>query len=162
MKSTLTVLLAFVLILSGCKEKLVEEVVTKWPDDSKHKVAFFRISGDKKDKVKEISYYQNGKKEMEGGFADGKKDGAWTSWFENGKMQSQGFFKNDMRNGKAVVWRENGFKYYEGTYSLGKLHGTWISYDTDGSRLKETLYEYDRKVKEMDFKQSKIYPPGTK
>lgn len=149
----LTIILVFALIFTGCKEKLLKETTTTWPDGSPRKVTFYRTSGDKKDKVKEISYYQIGKKEMEGEFAGGKKDGAWTSWFENGKKQSEGFFKNDMRNGKAVVWRENGFKYYEGTYSLGKLHGTWITYDTDGSRLKETLYEYNKKVKEINFKQ---------
>jgi antitoxin component YwqK of YwqJK toxin-antitoxin module len=154
MKHLLPILLASFLILTGCKERLVKETTTTWPDGSPRKVAFFRVTGDKKDKVKEISYYQSGKMEMEGEFLAGKKDGAWTSWFENGKKQSEGFFKNDLRNGKAVVWRENGYKYYEGTYSLGKLHGTWVSYDTDGSRLKETLYEYDRKVKEIDFKQN--------
>jgi len=153
MKPALQIILAFILILAGCKEKLLQETTITWPDGSPQKVSFYRIKGDKKDKVKEIHYYQSGKKEMEGEFAGGKKDGAWSSWFENGKKQSEGFFKNDMRNGKAVVWRENGFKYYEGTYSLGKLHGTWITYDTDGSRLKETLYEYDRKVKEIEFKQ---------
>lgn len=154
MKPVLTLLLAVAILLTGCKEKLVQETATTWPDGKPHKVSFYRVTGDKKDKVKEISYYQNGKKELEGLFAGGKKDGAWTSWFENGKKQSEGFFKNDMRNGKAVVWRENGYKYYEGTYSLGKLHGTWITYDTDGSRLKETLYEFDRKVKEIDFKKN--------
>jgi antitoxin component YwqK of YwqJK toxin-antitoxin module len=141
------------LIMVSCGEKLHEEVVSAWPDGSPQKVAYYRISGDKKDKVKEIRYYESGKKEMEGEFAGGKKDGAWMSWFENGKVQSEGFFKNDLRNGKAVVWRENGYKYYEGTYSLGKLHGTWITYDTDGSRLTETQYEYDRKVREINFKE---------
>jgi antitoxin component YwqK of YwqJK toxin-antitoxin module len=154
MKKFLLIILAFILVLGGCREKLEREITTKWPDGSPQKVSFYRMNGDKKDKVKEIRYFQSGKKEMEGEFAGGKKDGAWFSWFENGKQQSEGFFKNDMRNGKAVVWRENGFKYYEGTYSLGKLHGTWITYDTDGSRLKETLYEYDRKVNEIDYKQN--------
>jgi antitoxin component YwqK of YwqJK toxin-antitoxin module len=152
MKRALQLILAFILIITGCQEKLLQETTTAWPDGSPQKVSFYRVSGGKKEKVKEIRYYQGGNKEMEGEFADGRKDGAWTSWFESGKKQSEGFFKNDMRNGKAVVYRENGFKYYEGTYSLGKLHGTWITYDTDGSRLKETLYEYDRKVKEVDFR----------
>jgi antitoxin component YwqK of YwqJK toxin-antitoxin module len=154
MKRALTVILASILIMSGCKEKLLKETTTTWPGGSPKKVSLFRVTGDKKDKVKEINYYESGKLEMEGEYAAGKKDGAWTSWFENGRKQSEGFFKNDMRNGKAVVYRENGFKYYEGTYSLGRLHGTWITYDTDGSRLKETLYENDRKVKEIDYKQS--------
>jgi antitoxin component YwqK of YwqJK toxin-antitoxin module len=153
MKPSLPVILALSILLAGCSERLMEETTASWPDGSPQKVSFYRVTDGKKEKVREILYYQSGKKEMEGEFAGGKKDGAWTSWFENGMKQSEGFFKNDMRNGKAVVWRENGFKYYEGTYSLGKLHGTWITYDTDGSRLKETLYEYDRKVKEIDFKQ---------
>lgn len=140
------------MVLAGCKEKLLQETSEAWPDGTPQKVSFYRVTGDRKDKVKEIRYYQSGKKEMEGEFAGGKKDGAWTSWFETGKKQSEGFFKNDLRNGKAVVWRENGYKYYEGTYSMGKLHGTWITYDTDGSRLKEVLYEHDKKIKEIDFK----------
>jgi antitoxin component YwqK of YwqJK toxin-antitoxin module len=154
MKLALQILLPVLLILTGCKEKLLQETTATWPDGSPQKVSFYRITGDKKDKVKEVRYFQSGKMEMEGEFAGGKKDGIWTSWFESGRKQSEGFFKNDMRNGKAIVYRENGFKYYEGTYSLGKLHGTWITYDTDGSRVKETLYEYDRKVKEIDFKQN--------
>jgi antitoxin component YwqK of YwqJK toxin-antitoxin module len=152
MRQALRTILALTLVFTGCKEKLLEETTATWPDGSPQKVSVYRKTGDKKDKIKEFRYYQSGKKQMEGEFAGDKKDGAWTSWFENGKKQSEGFFKNDMRNGKAVVWRENGYKFYEGTYSLGKLHGTWISYDTDGSRLKETLYEYDKKVREIDFK----------
>ncbi len=153
MKRALTLILAFAFVLTGCKEKLIKEVTSSWPDGSPQKVSYYRKTGDKKEKVRELSYYQSGKLQMEGEYAGGKKDGAWVSWFENGKKQSEGFFKNDLRNGKAVVWRDNGFKFYEGTYSLGKLHGTWITYDTDGSRLKETLYEFDRKVNEIDFKQ---------
>ncbi|MCX6226407.1 MAG: hypothetical protein NTV01_16940 [Bacteroidia bacterium] len=153
MKQVLPIMLAVALLLTGCKEKLLQETTETWPDGSPQKVSFFRVTGDKKEKVKEVRYFQSGKKEMEGEYAGGKKDGAWSSWFENGRKQSDGFFRNDMRNGKAIVYRENGCKYYEGTYSLGKLHGTWITYDTDGSQLKETLYEYDRKVKEIDFKQ---------
>jgi antitoxin component YwqK of YwqJK toxin-antitoxin module len=151
MKQVLTMIFAVVFFLTGCREKLLQETNATWPNGNPQKVSFYRLTGDKKEKVKEMRYYQSGKKEMEGAFANGKKDGAWTSWFENGRIQSEGFFKNDMRDGKALVWRENGFKYYEGTYSLGKLHGIWITYNTDGSRLKQTLYEYDRKMKEIDF-----------
>lgn len=154
MKRPLILLFTLMIIISACGDKLQKETTATWPDGTPQKEAFFQIIDGNKVKVKEIRYYQSGKKEMEGAYAGGKKDGAWTSWFENGMKQSEGFFKNDMRNGKAVVYRENGFKYYEGTYALGKLHGTWITYDTDGSRMKETLYEYDRKVKEIDFKQN--------
>jgi uncharacterized protein len=154
MKQTLWILLALALILTGCKEKLTEETTATWPDGKPQKVTSYRINGDKKVKVSEIRYYQNGQKEMEGTFVNDKKDGAWTCWFENGKKQSEGFFKNDLRDGKAVVWRESGFKYYEGTYSMGKLHGTWVFYDTGGRRLSETVYEYGKKVHEVNFEQN--------
>lgn len=141
------------LLLSGCKEKLDQEVTSTWPDGSPQKVAFYQGKQDNRIKVKEIKYYQGGKKEMEGEFKGDKKEGHWITWFENGRKQSEGFFRNDLRDGKAIVWRENGFKFYEGTYSMGKLHGSWVLYDTDGSRLKEILYEHDQKIKEMDFKE---------
>jgi antitoxin component YwqK of YwqJK toxin-antitoxin module len=150
--SQIPLALILILILTGCKEKILRETTAAWPDGSPQKVSCYEVTGNKKDKVREILYYQNGKKEMEGEFAAGKKDGAWTSWFENGRKQSEGFFKNDTRDGKSVVWRENGFKYYEGTYSLGKLNGAWITYDTDGTRLKETVYEYDKKIRETNFR----------
>jgi len=152
MKRSILFIFSMVLILTGCKEKLVEENTAVWPNGTPKKVSYFRVNGGKKEKVKEVLYYESGKKQMEGAFVNGKKEGFWASWFEDGKKQSEGSFKNDLRNGKAVVWRENGYKYYEGTYSMGKLHGTWISYDTDGTRLKESYFEHDRKVKEIDFK----------
>ena len=139
-------------LISSCSEQLVQEVTATWPDGSPQKVAYFSETGGNRLKVKEVRYYQGGKKEMEGAYKGDKKEGLWITWFENGRKQSEGFFKNDLRDGKAVVWRENGFKYYEGTYSMGKLHGSWVLYDTDGSRLKEILYEHDRKIKEIDFK----------
>lgn len=153
MKQALPLIISAIFLLAGCKEKLLQETVSAWPDGKPQKVSFYRLTGNKKEKVKEVGYYQSGKKEIEGGFAGDKRDGAWTSWFENGKKQSEGFFRNGLRDGKAIVWRENGYKFYEGTYTLGKLHGTWITYDTDGSRLKETFYEYDNKIREIDFRQ---------
>jgi antitoxin component YwqK of YwqJK toxin-antitoxin module len=152
MKRFLPIFLAALFVLmTSCKEKLIPETLETWPDGKPKKVAFYQKVGDKKEKVKEILYYQDGKKQMEGEFRNGKKDGKWTAWFENGRMQSEGFFKNDLRDGKSIVWRENGFKYYEGNYSLGQLHGSWIMYDTDGKPLKEALFEHDRKVKEVNF-----------
>ena len=154
MKKALPIILSLILILAGCKEKQTTEISETYPNGNKKKVAYYQVNGDKKTKVKEVLYYESGKKQMEGTFTGDKKNGEWISWFENGKIQSEGSFKNDLRNGKAVVWRENGFKYYEGTYSMGKLHGTWISYDTDGSRLTETLFEYGKKVKEINYKEN--------
>ncbi len=128
-----------------------QEVTETWPDGQPRKILFYEVTGDKKDKVKEIRYFQGGKKEMEGNYKNGKKEGTWVFWFENGRKQSENNFTNDLRNGKSVVWRENGKKYYEGTFSMGKLHGTWYLYDTTGNRTKEVFYEHDTKIREIEY-----------
>jgi len=153
-----TTLWSFVLILVmttvACEPKLEEEIVSSWPDGKPQKVNFYQTNGEVREKVMEIRYHQNGQKEMEGGFVNGKKEGLWTAWFENGQKQSEGYYENDLRHGKSTVWKQNGLKYYEGQYAHGKLHGTWTFYDTDGSKNKEVIFEHDEKVREMDFKKN--------
>lgn len=155
MKKTLSCILVLLAVIPACKDKknLIEEVAETWPDGNPKKVFYYQVNGEKKDKIKEIRFFQSGKKEMEGNLKASKKEGIWIFWFENGRKQSENTFTNDLRNGKSVVWRENGKKYYEGSYSMGKLHGTWIFYDGDGNKTKEVLYEHDNKVKEIDFQQ---------
>ena len=144
-------LVTLFLCSTSCSPKLEEEVVLTWPDNTPQKVNFYQPTGEKRMKVREVKYYESGKKEMEGEFENGRKSGKWTSWFENGQKQSEGFFKEDLRDGKALVYRENGFTYYEGYYSMGRPHGTWIFYDPNGKRIKEAHYEYGVKIKEMDY-----------
>lgn len=138
--------------ISACGPKLEEEVISSWPDGQPQKIQYYEVSGDSRTLVKETKFHENGQKEMEGGFVNGKKQGLWTAWFDNGQKQSEGFYENDLRNGKATVWRDNGFVYYEGYYSMGKLHGTWTFYDIDGSRNKQVLFEHDQKIEEIDLK----------
>jgi len=145
----LSCILGTLLALTSCRQHLEKEVVSTWPDGKPLKVQYYKKEGAKRTKVKEIRYYQNGQKEMEGEYADGKKTGLWTAWFESGLKQSEGHYENGLRNGKSVVWRRNGFKFYEGSYSKGKLHGTWIFYDTTGGRDKEVYFEHGEKIREV-------------
>lgn len=153
MNKRLLPLLTIVLVwTTGCGPNLEEIVVDTWPDGSPQKVEYYEKSGKKSHKVKEVLYHENGRKEMEGGFVDGKKEGMWVAWFEDGAKQSEGFYQNDLRHGKSLVWRNDGMKYYEGFYSMGKLHGKWIFYDTDGTPNKEVHFEHDQKIREIDYK----------
>jgi len=155
MKNTLSFLIILTTVLTGCTKsgKPVEEIAETWPDGNPKKVNYYEVNGEKKDKIKEIRYFQSGKKEMEGNFKAGKKEGIWIFWFENGRKQSENTFKNDLRDGKSIVWRDNGYKYYEGSFSMGKLHGTWTLYDEKGNKTKEALYEHDNKVREIEFQE---------
>lgn len=148
--------------MSSCGEKLEQEVELTWPDGSPQKVLYYdRIKGER-EKVREERFYENGNKEMVGGYKGIKKEGEWIYWFQDGRKWSQAFYENDIKEGKATVWRENGNKNYEGNYLTGKPHGTWIFYDIDGSRLKEVLFEYGEKINELAFKPTKPLniPPG--
>lgn len=142
----------FSLIL-GCSEQLEKEIESSWPDGSPQKLIFYDNQKGERIKVREERFYENGNKEMTGGYQGIKKEGEWMYWFKDGRKWSKANYKNDLKEGDAVVWRENGNKNYEGAYATGKPHGTWVFYDADGSRMKEVLFEYGEKVDEISFKE---------
>lgn len=146
------IVLGIILVLFSCKGKLEKEIESTWPDGTPQKVVYFEKVKGETEKVREERFYENGNKEMVGGFKGIKKEGEWIYWFQDGRKWSQATYVNDIKEGKATVWREDGNKNYEGSYATGKPHGAWIFYDKDGSRLKEVLFEYGEKVNEIAFK----------
>ncbi len=148
--------------MCSCNEKLEQEIDSTWPDGKPQKVFYYENVKGVREKVREERFYENGNKEMVGGYHGIKKEGDWIYWFQDGRKWSQASYKNDIKEGKATVWREDGNKNYEGAYATGKPHGTWIFYDIDGSRLKEVLFEYGIKVNEITFKTGVPFnlPPG--
>ena len=64
----------------------------------------------------EMVYYDNGQKEQEATYKDGKEDGLSSSWWENGQKKSEVTFKDGKEDGFFTYWYENGQKEYEGTY----------------------------------------------
>ena len=65
-------------------------------------------------------YYDNGKKEAEGMYTDGFKDGLWTTWHRNGKKDYEGYWKRGVEHGRWTFWNRNGKKIYEVKYQDGK------------------------------------------
>lgn len=154
MRSVLSILISVLIFISySCDSQLEKEVESTWPDGSPQKVVYYEIRKGEKVKVREERFYESGNKEMVGGFDGIKKEGEWIYWFEDGRKWSRANYSNDIKEGNATVWRDNGNKNYEGGYATGKPHGSWIFYDVDGSRLKEVLFEYGNKVKEIAFKE---------
>ena len=74
-----------------------------------------------------------GKKEFEGSYKDGKKDGLWTDYYENGQKNYEGTSKNGKREGLWTWWYENGQKMTVRTYKDEELisQNCW---DKDGSK----------------------------
>lgn len=91
--------------------------------------------------LKEVQYYNDSSKYMEGSYKNGKRDGVWTAWYQNGNIWSTGNYKEGLESGKKTVYHENGQKYYEGTIRDEKRQGTWTFWDESGEVLKTINYD---------------------
>jgi antitoxin component YwqK of YwqJK toxin-antitoxin module len=65
-------------------------------------------------------FYEDGQKQSEVTFKDGKINGLVTYWYENGEKKSEGTYKNGKKDGLFTWWYVNGKKEYEGTYKNGR------------------------------------------
>ena len=120
------ILFIFLLALMiGCKPKAPHEnVESTYPDGSAQLIRFYKNEA-MEELVKEVHYFENGVKRMEGGYKNGERHGEWTAWYENGNIWSRGHFNLGVENGLKTVWHENGEKYYEGEVVDGQRTGIW-------------------------------------
>ena len=71
---------------------------------------------------KYLCKYNNGQKEKEGNYKDGKLDGKWTWWNKKGQKIKQKNYKNGKLDGKLIEWFQfNGEIKREEIYKNGKL-----------------------------------------
>ncbi|NJO91836.1 MAG: hypothetical protein HC831_24885 [Chloroflexia bacterium] len=62
-------------------------------------------------------YYKNGKKENEGVFKHGIKQGYYKEWNKNGVLTLEGQFKNDLQDSIWTYYNDNGRRIKEEIYS---------------------------------------------
>lgn len=131
---------ALITVIAACnKEKKVVEKT--WKDGSPKVEKFYSGNDTSKDLVKEVRYYENKKKQLEGEYKDNKRNGDWVYYFENGNKWSEGAFADGLDEGKRTVYFENGQIRYEGQYQKGKQVGIWKFYSESGKLLKEVDYD---------------------
>ena len=71
---------------------------------------------------KYLCIHDNGQKEKEGNYKDGKLDGKWTWWNKKGQKIKQKNYKNGKLDGKLIEWFQfNGEIKREENYKNGKL-----------------------------------------
>ena len=126
----------FTLLLLSCSSEQ-EVIEASHPDGSPKVVGLYQNNF----KKGEIKFYEDGKKEIEGGYNENlERDGRWTYWFSNGKVWSECSYKNGLKDGKSAVYFENGQKRYEGRYRNDTTIGTWKFWNERGELLKEIKY----------------------
>ena len=83
---------------------------------------------------KAFGLYENGQKQMELNFKDGKENGLCLSWHENGQKQFESTYKDGKQHGLVVTWHENGQKQFEANLKDGKLVGSEKFWNSKGRR----------------------------
>jgi antitoxin component YwqK of YwqJK toxin-antitoxin module len=137
MKTRFLFFALIIFVFTACKSKVVQEVIESYPDGSPKVVRFFKEDDKTKVLVKEILYYPNHQKYMEGEYKNDKRDGLWVSWYQNGNKWSEGEFKDGLDEGYRHIFHENGKKQIEGFYTDGKKSGIWKFFDDNGNFVKE-------------------------
>ena len=163
-------ILLIILFITGVCFAQKYEGMEFYPNGKLKSIKTYKESNDKFELIKSISVYENGQKQDEGTYKDGKMDGLYTWWYENGQKKLEGNYRNGDgsypdyfdglpdwknetppfggRNGKWTGWHENGQKEKEGIYVEGKEGGEGISgIRTDRRNMKELI----RMGKQMDY-----------
>jgi antitoxin component YwqK of YwqJK toxin-antitoxin module len=123
----------------GCSEKKVVE--STYENGNPRVEKFYDKKGGELVLEREIVYYENKQKKMDGTFREDQRDGKWKAWYENGNLWSEGEYKDGKRNGPGIAYHENGKKYIEGMYRDDSRVGPWKFYDTTGVLLKEVNFD---------------------
>ncbi len=142
-KSKFYVAFFIAFLLVSCQNKKTETlIVDTWANGKPKKTIEYIVDKNgNKTIYKETMFFQNEKTFIEGTYnPQQQRNGIWTSWFENGKKNSQGIFVNGKEDGKYTVWYPNGNLHYVGQYKNGKKTGTWKFYDESGKLLNEKTY----------------------
>jgi len=79
--------------LSACTNKSIEIIEQTYPDGTPKTVRYYK-SESKEVLLKEILYYEDGQKKMEGAYKKDERDGLWSYWDPDGKLWSQGVYKD--------------------------------------------------------------------
>ena len=80
------------------------------------------------------SWRENGQKESETSYVNGKKDGLTTLWYENGQKHAETNYVNNKEDGLTTLWHENGQKSAEVNYKDGKQEGLATWWYEDGQK----------------------------
>lgn len=123
----LAILLA-VLVAAGCGKKTVK-VEKRWG-------LYYEVNSETPFTGKgTLWFYENGQKQDEYEYRDGKEDGKFTYWYENGQKMEEGEIRNGEMKGKFTSWYRNGQKKIEEEYRDNAVVSQ-IKWDENGNQIK--------------------------
>jgi len=117
MKTSLLITIALSLLLVGCSQERVVDVIQERND------GLFYVGNEEKPFTGQGSAYwdaEKTKKKAEANYKNGKRHGLRTGWYENGQKKFEWNHKNGESHGLETGWYENGQKEYEWNWKDGK------------------------------------------
>ncbi len=117
------------------------ELIDMWDNGKPKKAWLYAEIDGQLEAVREVNYYSDGAKQLEGPLLNGKRDGVWKSYYEDGNLWSVGHYTNGIRQGKAVVYYPNGNMMYKGQYTNDRRSGLWRTWDEQGKLVREVILE---------------------
>jgi antitoxin component YwqK of YwqJK toxin-antitoxin module len=90
--------------------------------------------------------YTNGQLKRSGGQVDNLNHGLWTWYHENGRKQMEGRFEQGKRVGAWLTFEANGDTLTKAQYEADRLNGSYIEYGPGNMRLRKLTYRNDRLV----------------
>jgi len=131
-------LLVVAIIVIACNRTTSEVKETHADGKPKKVVEYITDANGKKILYKETHYFPSEKKYISGTYDDKElRNGIWTSWYENGQKNSEYKYINGKEDGVYNVWYPNGNQYIKGKYKMGKEVGIWTFHDSLGNVMKE-------------------------
>jgi antitoxin component YwqK of YwqJK toxin-antitoxin module len=129
----------FITVTFGCSRK--EVVESAYENGNPKVVKYYHKKGSALVLDREVMFYENKQKRLEGAYKNQLRNGNWKAWYENGAIWSEGDYKDGKRNGKGISYHPNGNKYIEGIYRNDIRVGAWHFYDSTGVLTKEVDFD---------------------
>ena len=157
-----TLLIALLLIVGVCFGQTYDQIEETYESGLPKVIKTYKVVKGKLQLVKEMNWYSNGQKSVEGKWSVidderfGKhynKNGKWTFWYKNGVKSKEGsysihlnIYNNDStysypKHDKWTYYYENGQKKEEGTFKFGEKDGKWTSWHDNGQKSGEVTYK---------------------
>lgn len=92
------------------------------------------------------SWYANQRKNLEGSFQYGLRDGRFMWWYSNGQPKVAGRYSSGRPDSLWVWWHKNGQRAAEGQYVDGRPSGPWCRWQEDGQLCRKIDYSWDSNV----------------
>jgi antitoxin component YwqK of YwqJK toxin-antitoxin module len=97
-----------------------------------------------------IQWYPGNKKQFEGQWLNGKKEGDWTQWYESGQPASKEQWSKSKKHGTWTLFYPDGQKKFLGTYSMGRKNGPFSAWDKTGQQTTQELWVRDMFLASFD------------